>query len=165
MKALKIFIISVIIILSVFMLIDSVNGLLRIRYETVETKNNLLPWMTIEAFFATMCLIGSTGMSFFKKRPRYQIITKLALNSTLAIFLSALSMMIQNGTDMSQSETIGAISRSGFPIYYRTYSSSFTWAEFDSMRFLLNSFVWFTILALIWITLVLIKKQIYPPKM
>ncbi|HBA82996.1 MAG TPA: hypothetical protein DCZ95_02775 [Verrucomicrobia bacterium] len=75
-------------------------------------------------------------------------ITLLAL---FALVLSGLSMFIKTGTDGTQSETIGVVSKWGFPIHYRATAPGLSRAQFDTMRFWMNSIAWFTVLIAIWV--------------
>lgn len=60
----------------------------------------------------------------------------------IAVILSTLSMKIQTGIDTSESETIGVQSKYGFPIHFQTTASGLAWAQYDLVRFGINTVVW-----------------------
>ena len=57
---------------------------------------------------------------------------------------------IQTGTDATEGETIGIVSKWGFPVHYRATAPGLARAQFDVVRFWLNSIVWFVILMAVW---------------
>ena len=78
-------------------------------------------------------------------------ITQITLLALFALVLSGLSMFIKTGTDTTESETIGVVSKWGFPIHYRVTAAGLAWAQFDAMRFWMNSIVWFAALSTVWV--------------
>jgi hypothetical protein len=67
---------------------------------------------------------------------------KLAIVGIIAVIFSTLSMRIQMGTDTSESEAIGITKNYGFPIWYQTTTPGLSWAQYDPIRFWLNTGVW-----------------------
>ena len=71
-----------------------------------------------------------------------------------------LSIFIKTGTDTTESETIGVISKWGLPIHFQNTAAGWTWPHYDVLRFWLNSLVWFTaVLAPIMIAVALRKSR------
>ena len=73
-------------------------------------------------------------------------ILQTALIILFALVLSVLSMFIKTGTDITEAETVGNISKWGFPISYRITAPGLAWAKFDGVRFWLNSATWLAVL-------------------
>lgn len=67
---------------------------------------------------------------------------KVAWLITLALIVSAFSMLIQLGSDASEKETTGIQKKWGFPITYRTTAPGLSWAKFDATRFGVNTVTW-----------------------
>jgi len=86
----------------------------------------------------------------------------MALVAVFALVLSALSMLIKTGTDTIESKTIGIVTKWGFPIHYRITASGLAWAQFNGIRFWLNSAVWLAALLSIMILVVFIKNRNKP---
>ena len=74
----------------------------------------------------------------------------IALLALLALVLSGLSMFIKTGTDPTERETIGIVSKWGFPVHYRATAPGLARAQFDAVPFWLNSSAWFVILMAVW---------------
>lgn len=75
---------------------------------------------------------------------------QIALFALLAVVLSGLSMFIKTGTDATENETIGVVSKWGFPLHYRVTAPGLARAQFDAMRFRMNSIAWFAVLMVVW---------------
>jgi len=75
---------------------------------------------------------------------------QIALLVLVALVLSGLSMFIRTGADVTQSETIGVVSKWGFPVHYRSTAPGLARAQFDDVLFWLNSIAWFVILLAAW---------------
>ena len=60
----------------------------------------------------------------------------------VSVIFSTLSMKIQVGTDTAESETIGVQKKYGFPISYQTTAPGLAWAQYDLIKFGLNTVVW-----------------------
>ena len=73
-------------------------------------------------------------------------ILQIALLALFALVLSGLSIFIKAGMDATENETIGIISKWGFPVHYRATAPGLAHAQFDAVRFWLNSIAWFAIL-------------------
>lgn len=78
---------------------------------------------------------------------------QITLVALLSLVLSCLSMFINTGTDQTQSETIGIVSKWGIPIHYRVTAPGLSRAQFDAMRFWMNSTAWFVVLIAVWVIL------------
>ena len=76
---------------------------------------------------------------------------QITLIALLALVLSCLSMFIKTGTDRTQSETIGIVSKWSIPIHYRVTAPGLSRAQFDAMRFWMNSIAWFVVLIAVWV--------------
>lgn len=137
--------------IGVYFLIISIEGFIPILTRHVDTNgNDLIILLTICTFFAAMCLIGSIGKLFFRKWARFLVIVDVAFNIAIAFFLSGFTVIIQTGVDTAYSDSVGIIRYWGFPIHYCSKAPGLAWAEYDPMRFLLNSFVWFIFLMAFW---------------
>jgi len=77
-------------------------------------------------------------------------IMQMALLTFIALVLSGLSMFIKIGTDITEKDTIGIISRWGFPIHYKITAPGLAWAQFDGARWGLNTIAWLAVLVAIW---------------
>ncbi len=78
-----------------------------------------------------------------------KLIGKWVIVGTIAVIISALSIEIQTGTDTSESETIGIQKKYGFPISYQTTAPGLAWAQYDPIRFGLNTTAWILIVGTI----------------
>ena len=103
--------------------------------------------------FKTMVIFSDVSM---KK------ILQIALIVLFALVFSSLSMFIKTGIDTTESKTIGTISNWGFPIHYRSTAPGWTWAQFDILRFCLNSIVWVAVLSSIMIMVTYRKNRNKP---
>ncbi|MFA6562941.1 MAG: hypothetical protein WCV00_13610 [Verrucomicrobiia bacterium] len=72
--------------------------------------------------------------------------------------VSVLSMFIQIGTDDSERETIGIQKKWGFPIPYKTTAPGLAWAEFNGIRFRVNTVVWIIVFGVLADTMRRIKR-------
>jgi len=94
----------------------------------------------------------SVMLRLFKAVPIFASITLLALG------LSLLSMLIQNGADESARETIGVQKLWGFPVAYRTTAPGLSWSRFDGMQFAMNSAIWCVIVAFCWAIVIWLRR-------
>jgi hypothetical protein len=77
-------------------------------------------------------------------------ILQIAILVLFAVVLSGLSMFIKTGTDARESGTIGIVSKWGFPVHYRVTAPGLARAQFDTVRFWLNSITWCAVLMTVW---------------
>ena len=84
-------------------------------------------------------------------------IMQIPLLALIALILSVSSIFIKMGTDATEKETIGIISRWGFPIHYKITAPGLAWAYSDAIRFCLNCFAWLAVLVTVWV--VAFKKK------
>ena len=78
-----------------------------------------------------------------------KMIGKWVIVAIIAVIISALSMKIHTGTDTSESETIGIQKKYGFPISYQITAPGLAWAQYDPIRFGLNTVAWILIVGAI----------------
>jgi len=76
----------------------------------------------------------------------------IVLLALLALMLSGLSIFIKTGTDATDSETIGVVSKWGFPIHFLASAPGLARAQFVAQRFWLNTAFWLAILAAVWLS-------------
>ena len=74
-----------------------------------------------------------------------KMIGKWIIVGVIAVIFSVLSVNIQTGSDTSTSETIGIQRKYGFPISYQTTAPGLAWAQYDLIRFGLNTATWILI--------------------
>ena len=78
-----------------------------------------------------------------------KMIGKWVLVGVIAAIISVLSVSIQTGSDTSTSETIGIQKKYGFPISYQTTAPGLSWAQYNPIRFGLNTVSWILIVGAI----------------
>ena len=83
----------------------------------------------------------------------------IALLALLALVLSGLSIFIKTGADATGSETIGVVSKCGFPIHFLASAPGLARAQFVALRFWLNAATWFAILTAVWLSVAFKKNS------
>ena len=78
-----------------------------------------------------------------------KMIGKWILVGVIAVIFSVLSVKIHTGSDASTAETIGIQKIYGFPISYHTTAPGLAWAQYDPIRFGLNTVSWILIVGAI----------------
>jgi hypothetical protein len=72
---------------------------------------------------------------------------KWILIGIIGLSISTLTMTVKMGTDNAESETIGIQKKYGFPVAFKTTAPGLSWAQYDPIRFGLNSLIWMLFLA------------------
>jgi len=76
----------------------------------------------------------------------------IVLLALLALILSGFSIFVKAGTDATDSETIGVVSKWGFPIHFLFSAPGKARAQFVAQQFWLNATAWLAILAAVWLS-------------
>lgn len=76
----------------------------------------------------------------------------IGLLALLALILSGLSICIKTGADATDSETIGIVSKWGFPIHFLASAPGLSRPQFVAQRFWMNAATWFALLTAVWLS-------------
>lgn len=74
---------------------------------------------------------------------------KNILSALVALILSSLSLLIKSGVDKSEIDTIGVITKWGFPVSFAQSAPGWSWTHYQGMNFVFNFIVWLIIILLL----------------
>ncbi len=74
---------------------------------------------------------------------------KNLLSALAAFIISSLSLFIKSGVDKSEIDTVGIITKLGFPLSYAQSAPGWSWIHYNGIHFGINFIIWLIIILLL----------------